>query len=124
MTSQSPCAENAVLKAVADKSAANMIRSHSIPGDLHCVHAPDPVAADILRKEPEQETYVKLNVNPIGTSCPSPNYVSAYPLRAIWIWFFCLKTLKFFFLTFSLQHKSKMSHLVKTIHVRSSLEKN
>lgn len=65
---QSPSAENAVLKAAADKSAANLIRSHSIAGDLHGIHAPDPVAADILRKEPEQETYVKLNVSPIGTS--------------------------------------------------------
>jgi AMP deaminase len=60
--SKSPCAENAVHKAAADKS--HMIRTHSIAGDLH--H--DPVAADILRKEPEQETYVKLNVTPLGTS--------------------------------------------------------
>lgn len=51
----------------AEKSAA-IIRSHSISGDLHGIHAPDPVAADILRKEPEQETYVKLNVDPIGAS--------------------------------------------------------
>ena len=63
---QSPNAENAVLKAAAEKSAASLIRSHSIAGDLHGIHAPDPVAADILRKEPEQETYVKLNIDPIG----------------------------------------------------------
>ncbi|KAG0577068.1 hypothetical protein KC19_5G128400 [Ceratodon purpureus] len=62
---QSPKSENAVLKSAAEKSAASMIRSHSINGDMHCVHAPDPIAADILRKEPEQETYVKLNVTPI-----------------------------------------------------------
>ncbi|XP_024528681.1 AMP deaminase [Selaginella moellendorffii] len=40
-----------------------MNRSISIPGEMH--HAPDPVAADILRKEPEQETFVRLNVAPI-----------------------------------------------------------
>ncbi|KAH7279295.1 hypothetical protein KP509_37G013600 [Ceratopteris richardii] len=46
-----------------DKSCNNMIRSHSIPGELHGAH--DPVAADILRKEPEQETFVRLNITPI-----------------------------------------------------------
>lgn len=65
---QTPSAENAVTKPAMEKSASNLIRSHSIAGDLHGIHAPDPVAADILRKEPEQETYVKLNVAPIGTS--------------------------------------------------------
>lgn len=50
------------------EKSSPIIRSHSIAGDLHNIHAPDPVAADILRKEPEQETYVKLNVAPIGTS--------------------------------------------------------
>ncbi|CAM6102988.1 unnamed protein product [Calypogeia fissa] len=48
-----------------EKTAATIIRSHSIPGDLHGIHAPDPVAADILRKEPEQETFVRLNVTPL-----------------------------------------------------------
>eukprot|EP01018_Ginkgo_biloba_P000785 Gb_23346 [translate_table: standard] len=42
-----------------------MMRSHSIPGDLHGMHAAYPVAADILRKEPEQETFVRLNITPI-----------------------------------------------------------
>lgn len=42
-----------------------MIRSHSMSGDLHGVQ-PDPIAADILRKEPEQETFVRLNINPMG----------------------------------------------------------
>lgn len=42
-----------------------MSRSHSIPGELHGIHAPDPVAADILRKEPEQESYVRLQIGPI-----------------------------------------------------------
>eukprot|EP00250_Pteridium_aquilinum_P005836 c15864_g1_i1 orf=2-1156(-) len=40
-------------------------RSHSIPGELHGIHAADPVAADILRKEPEQETFVRLQIGPI-----------------------------------------------------------
>lgn len=44
-------------------SASSMIRSHSISGDLHGVQ-PDPVAADILRKEPEHETFVRLNISP------------------------------------------------------------
>ncbi|MCO5607264.1 hypothetical protein L7F22_061457 [Adiantum nelumboides] len=46
-----------------EKTCNNMIRSHSIPGELHGAH--DPVAADILRKEPEQETFVRLQVTPI-----------------------------------------------------------
>ncbi|OAE33839.1 hypothetical protein AXG93_3559s1050 [Marchantia polymorpha subsp. ruderalis] len=46
-------------------TAATIIRSHSIPGELHGMHAPDPVAADILRKIPEQETFVRLNVSPL-----------------------------------------------------------
>jgi len=45
-------------------AASSMIRSHSVSGDLHGVQ-PDPIAADILRKEPEQETFVRLNV-PLG----------------------------------------------------------
>lgn len=45
--------------------AASMIRSHSVSGDLHGVQ-PDPVAADILRKEPEQETFVRLKISPTG----------------------------------------------------------
>lgn len=46
-------------------AAASMIRSHSVSGDLHSVQ-PDPVAADILRKEPEQETFVRLKISPRG----------------------------------------------------------
>ena len=45
-------------------AASSMIRSHSMSGDLHGVQ-PDPIAADILRKEPEQETFVRLDV-PLG----------------------------------------------------------
>lgn len=56
-----------------EKTAATVIRSHSIPGDLHGIHAPDPVAADILRKEPEQETFVRLNVTPLGAAFCSEN---------------------------------------------------
>ena len=46
-------------------------RSHSISENIHGVHAPDPVAADILRKEPEQETFVRLQFAPIGICFPS-----------------------------------------------------
>lgn len=46
-------------------AASNMIRSHSVSGDLHGVQ-PDPMAADILRKEPEQETFVRLKISPTG----------------------------------------------------------
>lgn len=46
-------------------ASASMIRSHSISGDLHGVQ-PDPIAADILRKEPEQETFARLRITPIG----------------------------------------------------------
>ncbi|KAL2926714.1 AMP deaminase [Bienertia sinuspersici] len=56
-------------------TAPNMIRSHSISGDLHGVQ-PDPIAADILRKEPEQETFVRLKISPSET--PSPDEVESY----------------------------------------------
>ena len=50
-------------------AASSMIRSHSVSGDLHSVQ-PDPVAADILRREPEQETFVRLRISPMGNySC-------------------------------------------------------
>jgi len=45
-----------------------MIRSHSVSGDLHGVQ-PDPIAADILRKEPEQETFARLKISPMGIDC-------------------------------------------------------
>ncbi|CAA0827485.1 AMP deaminase [Striga hermonthica] len=44
--------------------SASMVRSHSVSGDLHGVQ-PDPVAADILRKEPEHETFVRLRISPM-----------------------------------------------------------
>ncbi|KAI3473881.1 hypothetical protein Pfo_028062 [Paulownia fortunei] len=53
----------------------SMIRSHSVSGDLHGVQ-PDPVAADILRKEPEQESFVQLRISP--TEIPSPDEVEVY----------------------------------------------
>ncbi|KAF6170403.1 hypothetical protein GIB67_014333 [Kingdonia uniflora] len=56
-------------------AAASIIRSHSVSGDLHGVQ-PDPVAADILRKEPEQETFVRLKITP--TEVPSPDEVEVY----------------------------------------------
>ncbi|KAI4353380.1 hypothetical protein L6164_002336 [Bauhinia variegata] len=55
--------------------ASSMIRSHSVSGDLHGVQ-PDPIAADILRKEPEQETFARLKVTPMEV--PSPDEVEAY----------------------------------------------
>ncbi|XP_022743410.1 AMP deaminase-like isoform X2 [Durio zibethinus] len=56
-------------------AASSMIRSHSVSGDLHGVQ-PDPIAADILRKEPEQETFARLKISP--TEVPSPDEVEAY----------------------------------------------
>lgn len=56
-------------------AASNMIRSHSVSGDLHGVQ-PDPVAADILRKEPEHETFVRLKISPSET--PSPDEAEVY----------------------------------------------
>ena len=49
----------------------SMIRSHSVSGDLHGVQ-PDPIAADILRKEPEQETFARLKITPMGMNSPRP----------------------------------------------------
>ncbi|XP_057439977.1 AMP deaminase-like [Lotus japonicus] len=45
-------------------TASSMIRSHSVSGDLQGVQ-PDPIAADILRKEPEHETFARLKITPI-----------------------------------------------------------
>ncbi|KAF5750810.1 AMP deaminase [Tripterygium wilfordii] len=56
-------------------AASSMIRSHSISGDLHGVQ-PDPIAADILRKEPEQESFTRLKINP--TEVPSPDEAEVY----------------------------------------------
>ncbi|MFS7976987.1 putative AMP deaminase [Helianthus anomalus] len=55
--------------------AAALIRSHSVSGDLHGVQ-PYPVAADILRKEPEQETFVRLRISQYDT--PSPDEAEVY----------------------------------------------
>lgn len=56
-------------------AASSMIRSHSVSGDLHGVQ-PDPIAADILRKEPEHEIFARLKISP--TDMPSPDEVEAY----------------------------------------------
>ncbi|MBA0768012.1 hypothetical protein Gotri_016857 [Gossypium trilobum] len=66
-------------------AASSMIRSHSVSGDLHGV-PPDPIAADILRKEPEHETFARLNISPTGIDSlmyatlevPSPDEVDVY----------------------------------------------
>jgi hypothetical protein len=42
-----------------------MIRSHSATGSLH-VPQLNPIAADILRKEPEHETFSKINITAVG----------------------------------------------------------
>lgn len=56
-------------------AAASMIRSHSVSGDLHGVQ-PDPIAADILRKEPEHETFVRLKISP--NEVPASDEVESY----------------------------------------------
>ncbi|KAM3382240.1 AMP deaminase [Capsicum galapagoense] len=56
-------------------ASPSMIRSHSVSGDLHGVQ-PDPIAADILRKEPEQETFVRLKISPGET--PSADEAEVY----------------------------------------------
>ncbi|CAH1423605.1 unnamed protein product [Lactuca virosa] len=48
---------------------------HSVSGDLHGVQ-PDPVVADILRKEPEHETFVRLRISPFET--PSSDEAEVY----------------------------------------------
>ncbi|KAF6151911.1 hypothetical protein GIB67_010485 [Kingdonia uniflora] len=48
---------------VVENDQGNIIRNHSVSGDLHGVQ-PNPVAADILRKEPEHETFTRLKVAP------------------------------------------------------------
>lgn len=53
--------------AEAKQLSSSIIRSHSVSGDLHGVQ-PDPVAADILRKEPEQERFARLKISPTGTA--------------------------------------------------------
>ncbi|KAF6147006.1 hypothetical protein GIB67_036725 [Kingdonia uniflora] len=56
-------------------SVGNIILNHSVSGDLHGVQ-PDPVAADILRKEPEHETFARLKVAP--NEVPSLDEVEVY----------------------------------------------
>ncbi|KAK3135827.1 hypothetical protein QOZ80_5BG0423900 [Eleusine coracana subsp. coracana] len=58
-------------------AAAKMIRSHSISNDLHAVQ-PDPVAADILRKEPQQESFIKLFTAP--KAIPSPDEIEVFKI--------------------------------------------
>jgi hypothetical protein len=52
-------------RALTPLAAATMIRSHSITNDLHTVQ-PDPVSADILQKESQQESFIKLLTAPKG----------------------------------------------------------
>jgi hypothetical protein len=66
-------------------AASSMIRSHSVSGDLHGVQ-PDPIAADILRKEPEHETFARLKIAPTGTSCLSSFFNVHYLLELLKIY--------------------------------------
>ncbi|XP_020266084.1 probable AMP deaminase [Asparagus officinalis] len=66
--------------------STSMIRSHSASGDLHGVQ-PDPVTADILRREPEQETFVRMKISPRGmTFYPFLSYFSVDSKNAIRSW--------------------------------------
>ncbi|CAK8541968.1 unnamed protein product [Lathyrus sativus] len=56
-------------------AVSSMIHSHSVSGDLHGVQ-PDPITADILRKEPEHETFARLIITPL--EAPLPDEVEAY----------------------------------------------
>ncbi|KAL8146595.1 hypothetical protein AgCh_004354 [Apium graveolens] len=67
--------ENGTANGEPNIAASSMIRSHSVSGDLHGVQ-PDPVAADILRKEPEHETFVRLKISPSET--PSADEAEVY----------------------------------------------
>lgn len=58
---------NNIDTAVKQSSTATTAMIRSLSGDLHGMQ-PDPVAADILRKEPEHDTFVRLKINPIGNS--------------------------------------------------------
>ncbi|KAL6657256.1 hypothetical protein ACP70R_005036 [Stipagrostis hirtigluma subsp. patula] len=55
--------------------STHMIRSHSATGSLHAPQL-NPIAADILRKEPEHETFSKINITAVET--PSPDEIEAY----------------------------------------------
>ncbi|XP_078445001.1 AMP deaminase-like [Wolffia australiana] len=55
--------------------AANMIRSHSVSGDLHGVPR-DPVAADIFRNQPEEENFITLKITP--TEIPTADEAEVY----------------------------------------------
>ena len=61
--------------------SANMIRSHSASGGLHGVQ-PDPVAADFLRKEREQETFVRMKISPGGMTI---NVLIIFT-HSTWLW--------------------------------------
>ncbi|EFJ23750.1 hypothetical protein SELMODRAFT_174618 [Selaginella moellendorffii] len=62
--SHSPSLECLVasLEQQTEKSETHSARPHSLADEL--LGAPDPVAADILRKEPQQETFVRMKVTP------------------------------------------------------------
>uniref|UniRef100_A0A0E0LQ51 AMP deaminase n=1 Tax=Oryza punctata TaxID=4537 RepID=A0A0E0LQ51_ORYPU len=55
--------------------STNMIRSQSATGSLHGAQH-NPVAADILRKEPEHDTFSRINITAVET--PSPDEIEAY----------------------------------------------
>ncbi|KAJ4816914.1 AMP deaminase [Rhynchospora pubera] len=53
----------------------SMIRSLSQSGNLHGAQ-PDPVAADILRRKPEEDAFTLLNITP--TEMPTPDEIEVY----------------------------------------------
>ncbi|CAK9187675.1 unnamed protein product [Ilex paraguariensis] len=59
-------------------AASSMIHSHSVSSDLHGIQL-DPVVADILRKDPEHETFVRLKISPTGIP-PLPALVKTFPI--------------------------------------------
>jgi AMP deaminase len=45
--------------------STHMIRSHSATGSLHAPQL-NPIAANILRKEPEHETFSRIYITAVG----------------------------------------------------------
>ncbi|CAM8930129.1 unnamed protein product [Rhodiola kirilowii] len=63
------------INGIGEITSGSMMRSVSVAGDLHGVQ-PDPIAADILRKEPEHENFARLCVTP--QELPSADEVESY----------------------------------------------
>ncbi|XP_078159904.1 putative AMP deaminase isoform X3 [Carex rostrata] len=70
-------AANAVIGSVElkESQSKSLIRNHSQPGNLHGAQ-PDPVAADILRRQPEEDSFTRLKITP--TEMPTPDEIEVY----------------------------------------------